>query len=162
MDFVKKLHSLYIDGEWAAADERDAVVNPADESVLGEAPVGDAQHVEAALAAADAAFHRGPWPHLSAKERQAKLTEFLDAIDRRSGEIVDLIVAEAGSTRGLAQFLQYATPMKHARTTLDLMLRPAQTALPIDLTSAADGSTMLGGHVLSREPAGVVSAITAY
>ncbi|GHD01252.1 aldehyde dehydrogenase [Novosphingobium pokkalii] len=162
MEMVATLQSLYIDGEWATARDRDVILNPADESVLGEAPVGNAGHVDAALAAAHTAFHHGPWPHLSANERQAKLTAFLDAIDRRSGEIIDLIVAEAGSTRGLAQFLQYATPMKHARTTLDVMLRPAQTALPIDLTPAADGSTMLGGHVLSREPVGVVSAITAY
>lgn len=162
MDLVKNLDSLYIDGEWAAADERDAVINPADETVLGEAPVGDAKHVEAALAAAYAAFHNGPWPHLSAVERQAKLTQFLDAIDRRSGEIIDLIVAEAGSTRGLAQFLQYGVPMKHARTTLEVMMRPAQTSLPIDLTPSADGSTVLGVSVLSREPVGVVSAITPY
>lgn len=162
MDLIKNLDSLYIDGEWAAADERDTVINPADETVLGEAPVGDAKHVEAALAAAHAAFHNGPWPHLSAAERQAKLTQFLDAIDRRSGEIIDLIVAEAGATRALAQFLQYGVPMKHARTTLEVMMRPAQTSLPIDLTPAADGSTVLGMTVLSREPVGVVSAITPY
>jgi len=41
-------------------------------------------------------------------------------------------------------------------------MRPAQTSLPIDLTPAADGTTVLGANVLSREPVGVVSAITPY
>jgi acyl-CoA reductase-like NAD-dependent aldehyde dehydrogenase len=162
MDSLKNLHSLYIDGEWAAAEEHDVVVNPADETVLGEAPVGGKRHVEAALAAANEAFHRGPWPHMSAKERQAKLAAFLDAIDRRSAEIIELIIAEAGATRGLAEFLQYGVPMKHARNALEVMMRPAQTTLPIDLSPAADGSTVLGVNVLSREPVGVVSAITPY
>jgi len=162
MDLVNNLGSLYIDGEWAECDDHDAVLNPADESVLGEAPVGNAGHVDAAIGAAHDAFHRGPWPQMAARERQGVLTAFLDAIDRRSGEIIDLIVAEAGATLGLAQFLQFGIPMRHARTTLETMMRPAQTSLPIDLTPAADGTTVLGANVLSREPVGVVSAITPY
>lgn len=162
MTILKNKNALYIDGEWVTSDQLEAVLNPADESVLAEAPVGNAQHVEAALAAAHDAFHRGPWPRMSAKERQAKLTEFLDAIERRASEIKKLIVAEAGSTAMLADFLQYGIPMKHARQTVEIMTRPAQTTLPIDLTPSFDGTTTLGATVLSREPVGVVSAITPY
>jgi aldehyde dehydrogenase (NAD+) len=119
-------------------------------------------HIEAALSAAHDAFHKGPWPRLSARERQAKLTEFLDAVDRRAQEIVQLIIAEAGSTAMLAQYLQYGIPMKHARNTIEIMTRPAQTSLPVELSPAADGTTTLGATVLSREPVGVVAAITPY
>jgi len=162
MTILKNKNALYINGEWMTSDQLEAIVNPADESVLGEAPVGTAAHIEAALSAAHDAFHKGPWPRLSARERQAKLTEFLDAVDRRAQEIVRLIIAEAGSTAMLAQYLQYGIAMKHARNTVEIMTRPAQTALPVDLTPAADGTTTLGGTVLSREPVGVVAAITPY
>lgn len=162
MTILKNKNSLYINGEWVTSDQLEAVLNPANESVLGEAPVGDAKHVEAAIAAAYDAFHKGPWPRMSARERQTKLTEFLDAIDRRAAEFKKLIIAESGSTAMLADFLQYGIPMKHARQTVEIMTRPAQTSLPIDITPAFDGTTTLGATVLSREPVGVVSAITPY
>ena len=162
MTLMKNKNSLYINGEWMSSDQLEAVLNPADESVLGEAPVGTSQHIEAALSAAYDAFHKGPWPRLSARERQAKLTEFLDAVDRRADEIIKLIVAEAGAILPLAQFLQYRIPMKHARHTVEIMTRPAQTTYPADLTPAADGTTTLGVTALSREPIGVVAAITPY
>lgn len=162
MTILKNENSLYINGEWVRSDTLEAVINPATEQVLAEAPVGDAKHVEAAIASAHEAFHKGPWPRLAARERQAKLTQFLDAIERRADEIIRLIVVEAGSTAMLANFLQYGIPMKHARQTVEIMTRPAQTTLPIDLTPAFDGTTTLGATILSREPAGVVSAITPY
>ena len=162
MTILQNSQSLYINAEWVPSDQLEAVLNPADESVLAQAPVGGAAHVEAALSAAYDAFHKGPWPRLKAHARQAKLTEFLDAIDRRADEIIDLIVAEAGSTAMLARFLQYGIPMKHARHTVEIMTRPAQSTLPIDLTPAADGTTTLGATILSREPVGVVAAITPY
>jgi acyl-CoA reductase-like NAD-dependent aldehyde dehydrogenase len=159
---LQRLRSFYINGEWIPADQFEPVLNPADESVLGEAPVGEVRHAEAALAAAHEAFHKGPWPRLPVRERQAKLTAFLDAVERRAGEIIRLIVAEAGATIGLAEAMQFGLPMKHARTTVEIMTRPAQTSLPIDLTPTASGTTMLGATVLSREPVGVVTAITPY
>jgi len=162
MTLIKNKNSLFINGEWIASDQLETVLNPADESVLGEAPVGTSQHIEAALSAAYDAFHKGPWPRMSARERQAKLTEFLDAVDRRADEIIKLIVAEAGAILPLAQFLQFGIPMKHARHTVEIMTRPAQTTYPADLTPAADGTTTLGVTALSREPIGVVAAITPY
>lgn len=154
--------SLYIDGEWVTPSEREAVINPADESLIGEAPVGGVAEMEAAIAAARTAFDSGPWPKLPVAARQAKLTEFLDAIERRKAEIVDLIVAEAGATRMLADYLQYGIPMQHARHMVALASRPAVTPLPVETTPNAQGTITLGAGVISREPMGVVAAITPY
>lgn len=159
---LKMMNALYVNGDWMTTDTFEDVINPADETVLAEAPVGKAEHVEAALAAAHEAFHKGPWPRLSQRERQAKMSEFLDAIERRSDEIIRLIVAEAGSTQMLAQFLQYGIPMEHARTAIELSSRPAITPLPVETAPAADGSTTLGAGVMVRDPVGVVAAITPY
>jgi len=162
MAFLKNPHSLYINGEWVAVDDVEVVINPADESVLATAPVGTAALVLEAIGAARDAFDRGPWPRLKQVERQAKLHAFLDAIDRRKAEIVQLIVAEAGSTQMLADYLQYGIPMAHARHMVDLSARPAVTPLPVETAANAQGTITLGAGVISREPVGVVAAITPY
>ena len=159
---IAAIKSLYIDGEWVTPSEREAVINPADESLIAEAPVGGLAEMEAAIAAARTAFDNGPWPRLPVAARQAKLTEFLDAIERRKAEIVDLIVAEAGATRMLADYLQYGIPMQHARHMVAIASRPAVTPLPVETTPNAQGTITLGAGVISREPMGVVAAITPY
>lgn len=159
---LKHPHALYIGGEWIAVPDHEAVINPADESLILNAPVGSPALVDQAIGAARDAFDKGPWPRLSQAARQAKLTEFLDAIDRRREEIIALIVAEAGSTQMLAQFLQYGIPMQHARHMVAISGRPAITPLPVETTPAADGTITLGAGVMAREPVGVVACITPY
>ncbi|MET0370406.1 MAG: aldehyde dehydrogenase family protein [Sphingobium sp.] len=162
MTILKNSKALYINGEFMSTDQLEAVINPATEQSIGEAPVGTAAHVEAALAAAREAFDKGPWPRLSQRERQAKMTEFLDAIERRAPEIIKLIVAEAGSTQMLAKFLQYGIPMQHARHMIEISSRPAITPLAVETTPNAQGTLTLGAGVMVRDPAGVVSCITPY
>lgn len=162
MQLLKNPGALYIGGEWVNVDGREAVINPADESLIAEAPVGDATHVDAAVAAAYEAFTNGPWPRMSAQERQKILGAFLDAIERRKDWLIDLITAEAGSIISNSRGLLYGITMKHARHTLSIMTRPAQTPLQIELTPAADGTTVMGSSLISREPVGVVAAITPY
>lgn len=162
MDLLKHPDSLYVDGEWVKVEGRERVINPADETLLALAPVGDEAVVEAAIAAAREAFDRGPWPRLGQAERQAALCRFLDVVDRRRNEICELIVAEAGSTRALADFLQYGITMQHARHMVALSGRPAITPLPVETPRNARGATVLAAGVMSREPVGVVAAITPY
>lgn len=90
MAFLKHPDSLYIGGEFVKASDAEAVINPADESLIMMAPVGNAQLVGDAIGAAREAFDRGEWPRLSQAARMAKLTEFLDAIDRRKAEFSKL------------------------------------------------------------------------
>ncbi len=162
MTFLQNPSSLYINGAWESAADREPVINPATEEVLAYAPLGRADHVDAALAAARQAFDHGPWPRLQPAERQVKLTEFLDAIDRRSTQIIALIVAEAGATQMLARFLQYGIPMQHARHMVALASRPVVTPLPVETTPDWAGGLTLGAGVMVRDPVGVVAAITPY
>lgn len=162
MELLKIKPALFIRGEWVSTAQHEPVLNPATEQVLGEAPVGELSHIDAALSAAREAFDRGPWPRLPAVKRQAMLTAFLDAVERRTDEIVALIVAEAGATQMLARHLQYAIPMQHARHMVELSVRPPATPLPVETTPNAQGGLTLGGGVLLRDPVGVVAAITPY
>lgn len=162
MTYLKHADSLYLGGEFVKAPDSEAVINPADESLIMMAPVGTAQMVSDAIGAAREAFDKGPWPRLPQAARMAKMTEFLDAIERRKDELIALIVAEAGSTQMLAQFLQYGIPMKHARATVEISARAAVTSMPVEVSPNMSGGLTLGAGVMSREPMGVVAAITPY
>src|SRR5690606_14151637 len=151
MAFLKYADAIYVGGEWEKTDQREAVINPADERLLIEAPVGSARQVDAAIGAARTAFDKGDWPHLPVTERQAVLTLFLNAIEARKGAFVDMIVAEAGATRMLAEFLQYGIPMKHAHRSVEGAASPAVSALPVELTPNAQVRTTLCTGVVSRE-----------
>lgn len=162
MAILRNGKALYINGAWQAASELEAVVNPANEDLVGEAPVGHLQHAEAALAAAREAFDRGPWPRLPQKARQAKMSEFIDALERRADEIIPLIIAESGSLQMLAQFMQFGMPVQLGRHVIEASGRAATTPLPVEVVPNADGTKALAGGVVSREPVGVVVAITPY
>jgi len=163
LDIVNKGALLYIGGEWVSGSGgTEAVINPANERVIGHAPLGSAADAEAAIAAAREAFDTGLWPRLPARERQAKMTAFLAAIERRKEEIIALTVAEAGAPQVLARFLHYETPMKHARATVELATRDPVTAHAPEVTPQADGTKTLGMALMVRQPIGVVGAITAY
>jgi acyl-CoA reductase-like NAD-dependent aldehyde dehydrogenase len=154
---------LYVDGRWEApTGGLEDVINPADESLVGRAPVGTAADAAAAIGAARTAFDKGDWARMPVKTRQDLLTRLLDALEARKEMIIALTVAEAGATLLQARFLHYPTPIKHARTTVALMTRDPVTAYGPELAPQADGSTMLGMSLGVREPVGVVAAITAY
>jgi aldehyde dehydrogenase (NAD+) len=127
MSFLKHPRALYINGEWVEAQQFETVINPATEDVIAEAPVGSAEHVLAAIGAAREAFDNGSWPHLPIRERQRYVTEFLDGIERRKPAVIAQIIAEAGATQGLADYLQYGIPMQHGRHMVELASRPAVT-----------------------------------
>jgi len=62
-------------------------LNPADNSVLGEAAESGVEDVEAAITAARAAFDEGPWPWTPAVERAAKLFKLADLIETHAEEL---------------------------------------------------------------------------
>ena len=154
--------ALYVNGEWMSVRNFEPVINPANEQTIGEAPVGDDVHVEAALAAAREAFDKGPWPRMSQRQRQAKLNEFLDALERRADEIIPLIIDESGSTQTLARYMQFGMPIQHARHSVEISGRRTITPVQVDTIPNLHGTLDLGASVVSREPVGVVATITPY
>ncbi|NJC73054.1 aldehyde dehydrogenase family protein [Planosporangium thailandense] len=99
---------LYIDGAWraSASAARLDVVDPATEEVWGSVPDASPVDVDAALAAADRAFHEGPWPRLTPSERAGYLLRIADEIERRAEVMAETNTRENGSpiaeTRGAA------------------------------------------------------------
>lgn len=52
---------MLIGGQEVASKRRMTVVDPSDESVVATVAAGDASHIDAAVAAVNAAFEHGAW-----------------------------------------------------------------------------------------------------
>src|SRR5690606_41424368 len=102
-----QLNKLYIDGAWVSANgPAEAVLNPATEEVIGQAPVGDSASADAAIAAARPAFDSGPWPWLSMAERANYMRRMHSPPVARREEIAALTIAEGSGARGATHALQ--------------------------------------------------------
>jgi aldehyde dehydrogenase (NAD+) len=82
---------LFINGEWrdAAGGQTIEVVNPATEEVIAEVASAEASDVDAAVAAARAAFD-GPWAKLSARERGRLVWKIGERLMEKADEIAHL------------------------------------------------------------------------
>ena len=160
------IDKLYIDGTWHAPEGgSEAVINPATEAVIGQAPVASLAQVEAAIAAARTAFDDGPWPAMTMDERATIMDRMVVALRARQADIAALIVAEVGCAQGITHAMQVAIPIAHLVSTIKYARRDEPERLPIDITPnmfAPGGPLSIGGTTVVREPIGVVSAITGY
>jgi betaine-aldehyde dehydrogenase len=96
----------YIDGEFREARDRKtrSFLNPADNSVLGEATDSSADDVDDAILCARRAFDDGPWPRTPAPERAAKLFKLADLIEAHAGELAAMDTKNNGKPLREATF----------------------------------------------------------
>ncbi len=95
---IKNPDKLFIGGEWVQPHGTDVieVENPAEEEIVARVAHADNIDMDRAVAAAREAFDNGPWPRLSAVERQAKLMEMIDYLETRVPELAAAWTAQIG------------------------------------------------------------------
>ncbi|TMK81988.1 MAG: aldehyde dehydrogenase family protein, partial [Actinobacteria bacterium] len=110
-------YQLYIGGQWVDATSDDGldVINPATEETIGSVPRGSIADVDRAVGAARKAFEDGTWRRMPPRKRSDALLRFMQTIADRRAELVDLIIAEAGAARWVAEGLQFDTGFKYAQ-----------------------------------------------
>jgi len=140
---------LYIGGEWrpAAGSGRIEVDCPTDGSVLATIPEGGLDDVEAAVAAARAAFPA--WSATPVAERAALLKAVQEAMKRRGDEIARTISLEMGAPLAFSQRVQLASPA----ATFSMYAR---------MLGDFPFEERIGHSKVRREPVGVVAAITPW
>ena len=107
---------LLIDGRFqAGSGEVLTVVDPAREEVSARVPGASLDQAEEAITAARRAFDEGTWRRSSGDERAAAIHRLAHCYEKRSEELVEAIVTEAGSPVSLARTLQVAAPLAHLR-----------------------------------------------
>jgi betaine-aldehyde dehydrogenase len=92
------LAELYVDGRWssARAGKRREIRCPADGSLVAEIDEAGPEDTAAAIEAAHRAFHEGPWPRTSSRERGDLLLRLADLLERDSDAIARMESLDTG------------------------------------------------------------------
>ena len=150
-------YRLFIDGAWENSDTADEleVVNPATEEIIGRVPQASKKDVTKAVEAARDAFDDGPWGRTTPKDRSKLMLQAVDEMRTRLPDFVELNIAEAGSTRDLAESTQTTTGIAH-------FAHWAERAAAFRYEEPLDDPTLAGDGAIFKVPVGVVAAITPF
>ncbi|MBV9660569.1 MAG: aldehyde dehydrogenase family protein, partial [Acidimicrobiales bacterium] len=145
---------LFIGGKWVAPESGDTleVVNPRTEEPSGQAPIATAAEVDAAVAAARAAFE-GPWRAVPFEQRVAVLEKARDGIGRRTDEIAEAMEAEQGAVAAAARAGLIPAIMRMMDVAIDCARQVPTREVRRDVQGAV---------LVAQEPKGVVSAIVPF
>ena len=139
----------YINGQWtdSVGGRLHTVVNPATEQPVSQVMLGTAADVDAAVAAARAAFDS--FSQTTKEERMALLGRVIEGYKARIGDIAKAISEEMGAPISLAQTAQAGSGMGHLGATLEALKN-------FDLEEST------GKNKVVFEPIGVVALITPW
>ena len=146
---------LYINGQWTDSGVHDEILDPYTGSIVGTVPIGGAEHVDAAISAATAAFESTR--RLSAFRRRALCRGIAEGIRARADELANLICSEAGKPIAFAR-----GEVSRAASTFTLaaeeLSRFGGEVIPVDIEEAFEGYEC----VMRRFPIGPISAIAPF
>jgi acyl-CoA reductase-like NAD-dependent aldehyde dehydrogenase len=140
---------LYIGGEWRKPTGSGTieVIDATSEEAFGSVPEGTPEDVEAAAAAARAAFQG--WSQTPASERAELCGAVAQKLGERGEELAALISREVGMPLGLSRALQAGLPA------MDFGSMP-------QVASELTWQEEVGNSLIVREPVGVVGCITPW
>src|ERR1700678_4248973 len=94
-----KTYSMLINGEWVASKSAKTfpVYDPSTEEVIAQVPDANADDVNRAVAAAQAAFEEGPWATSTAQERGRVLFRLADMVRQTLAMRADLEGRNSGT-----------------------------------------------------------------
>lgn len=144
---VKDKH--YIGGQWVdplGSDTID-VINASTEEVMARVPLGTAEDVDRAVAAAKEAF--ATWSQSSIEERSAILAAISGGLAARMGEIAESITGEVGVPAKMAKNVQAGLPV-------------AIMGSYAELVKSQIWEEEIGNSIVVKEPIGVVGCITPW
>ncbi len=148
---MSRKYDMTIGGQSVAAEHYREIRNPANtDEVVGLAPVGTMEHLEAAVAAASKAF--ASWRHSSSAEREAACQAIAKVIGDNAVELQELLTREQGKPlKGLGSEFEVGGCIGWTQYTAGL-----------DLPPSVIQENDQGSIVMYREPVGVVASITPW
>ncbi|MFM7508162.1 MAG: aldehyde dehydrogenase family protein [Actinomycetota bacterium] len=146
---MQQLENNYINGEWVPSSGTGTleVVDSSTEEVIATVPASTAADVDAAVAAARAAFET--WSSTPVDIRAKYLRDIGAALAGRYDELVDTISSEVGSPKAFAQMVQAGLSLGEWETFASLI-------------ETYEWEERVGNSLVVREPIGVVGAITPW
>jgi aldehyde dehydrogenase (NAD+) len=146
---IKVHDKLYINGQWVTPNGAGMidVINSTTEEVMGRVPECSPEDVDAAVAAAKAAFEK--WSATTAEERARYLQLISDRLNMRKDEIAAVIAAEVGMPLPLATAVQAGMPA-------------AVMGSYAKVLGEFKFEEQIGNAVVAKEPVGVIGCITPW
>lgn len=149
-------YSLYIDGKWIDTEDSYEIRSPATEELVAIVPKGDTGHVDAAVAAAKAAFEQGTWRATPPAERAALIEAVAERLAARADELAALQTRENGATIRITGAFHIGLSIGQMQYLAAIAKQYEwETPGPAIEPVAADG-------LVVREPLGVVAAIVPW
>ena len=140
---------FFINGQWAAPSAKETidVHNAGTGEVMGKVPAGTEKDVNAAVAAARAAFEG--WSATPAAKRAEYLQKISDGLKARAAELAATIAQEVGMPIKLSGRIQAGLPI-------------ANFANYAKIVSSFEFEKKIGNSLVVQDPVGVVGAITPW
>jgi len=140
---------FFINGQWVSPSSKETidVHNAGTGEVMGKVPAGTEKDVEAAVAAARAAFEG--WSATPAAKRAEYLQKISDGLKARADELARTIAQEVGMPVKLSSRIQAGLPI-------------ANFANYAKILGTFSFEEKTGNSLVVREPVGVVGAITPW
>jgi aldehyde dehydrogenase (NAD+) len=102
-----KIHAtkLLINGQWvnSASGKTFPTINPATAEVITQVSEADAADVDKAVAAARAAFDKGPWRKMTGPQRSRLMNVFADLVEKHGDELAQLEAIDNGKPYHVAR-----------------------------------------------------------
>lgn len=155
-DVKTEYDQLFIGGRWTEPSTTDVIEVrcPATGEYVGKAPLAAAADVDAAVAAARAAFDNGPWPTTPPKERAAVIANALKLMEERKDHFTAILAGETGQPPTGIETMHWMSTLG----ALNFFAGPAVDQ--VKWREIRNGG--YGQSIVYREPIGVVGAIVAW
>ncbi|WP_290866563.1 aldehyde dehydrogenase [Aquabacterium sp.] len=148
--------ALFIGGQWVKphSSTRFEAISASTEDVVGSAPEGDQQDIDAAVSAARRALTETAWGTMSGAERGECLSRFADALEKRGSELARTVSMQNGMPIATAEQLESSYSVAVLRY---------YASLAGTLDAEESRPSPLGFNTtVRREPVGVVGAIVPW
>jgi aldehyde dehydrogenase (NAD+) len=153
----------FIDGEFVVgAGSPFPVLDPSTGEQFASVEGASVEQIDQAVASSRRAFDEGPWPRLAVDERADRMRAFAVGLEQRRELFVEILIAEAGSTRSMAESSQFGMALACAQDFPGLACSLAEwEPNEVPLRRRLQGPK-LQLSIRRYEPVGVVAAITPY
>jgi phenylacetaldehyde dehydrogenase len=159
--FLKRAPRLLIGGEWveSSSQARIPVIDPATGKEIASVADANQSDVDRAVAAARAAFEKGPWADMLPADRERLLWKLSDLVDQYADELAELESLNNGKTKFMASIIDIPG-------TRDYFRYMAGWATKIEgstFQTSIHGPPGMKFHTyMTREPVGVVAQIVPW
>ncbi|EHN11019.1 Aldehyde dehydrogenase [Patulibacter medicamentivorans] len=147
-------HKMFIGGEWRDAADAYEIRNPANEELVATVAKGGADDVDAAVAAARAAFRSGCWSGLTGDERRAVMLRIAEGVSENLEELIELEIAANGATVRQAGGFHIGLAAPHMTYFAELAAKHE-----VERGIATAPYPTISHNILRREPIGVCAGI---